>query len=217
MEKRWQKSEQVIFSAKNQGQRSNGSAVRVSANTQTHKRMDGWTLPIALSPCFAKATRSIMKQNSNTIHFCQKELSHSSRKENICRSGDVNFLSFWPLYVHDWWKSGWGQLMLIKGTTINDLGSGPEEIEKKKTSEALLQEKVKLILDSCGNLGVGSMSTSSCFFLLISINPNCLLIALVLEMIKNHRSMRLCEKVWLQSMHVYTCAGKLLPDVCSRK
>ncbi len=28
-----------------------------------------------------------------------------------------------------------------KGTTINDLGGGPEEIEKKKIFEALLQEK----------------------------------------------------------------------------
>ena len=28
-----------------------------------------------------------------------------------------------------------------KGTTINNLGEGPEEIEKKEISEALLQEK----------------------------------------------------------------------------
>ena len=31
----------------------------------------------------------------------------------------------------------------IKGTTINDLGGGPEEIAKKNISEALLQEKIQ--------------------------------------------------------------------------
>ncbi len=37
-----------------------------------------------------------------------------------------------------------------KGTTINDLGGGPEEIEKKKILEALLQEKINLERPSPG-------------------------------------------------------------------
>ncbi len=35
--------------------------------------------------------------------------------------------------------SSW--ILRYKGTTINDLGGGPEEIEKKKIFEALFQEK----------------------------------------------------------------------------
>ncbi len=37
-----------------------------------------------------------------------------------------------------------------KGTTINDVGGGAEEIEKKKISEALLQEKINLKRPSPG-------------------------------------------------------------------
>ena len=39
-----------------------------------------------------------------------------------------------------------------KGTTINDLGGGPEEIEQKKISEALLQEKINLQRPSPGKI-----------------------------------------------------------------
>ncbi len=47
---------------KNQGPRSNGSARRVQTNKQTtHGQTDGWTLPSAWSPCFVKATQSIIK------------------------------------------------------------------------------------------------------------------------------------------------------------
>ncbi len=49
--------------AKNKGQRSNSSNRRGWKLRQTDTRTDGWTdgqtLPIPLSPCFAKATRSI--------------------------------------------------------------------------------------------------------------------------------------------------------------
>ncbi len=45
--------------AKNQGQRSNGSNRRGRILRHT---MDGQTLPIPLSPCFANALRSIMTQ-----------------------------------------------------------------------------------------------------------------------------------------------------------
>ncbi len=36
------------------------SAVRAKTNRQTDRQTDRWTLPSALSPCFAKATRSII-------------------------------------------------------------------------------------------------------------------------------------------------------------
>ncbi len=36
-------------------------------------------------------------------------------------------------------------LSTTKGTTINDLGVGPEEIEKKIISEALLREKKSIL------------------------------------------------------------------------
>ncbi len=39
---------------------TNGSAVRAHANGQTHGHTDTRTLPSTLSPCFAKATRSII-------------------------------------------------------------------------------------------------------------------------------------------------------------
>ena len=42
-----------------QGPRSNGSARRARTNKHTNKHTKGRTLPIPLSPCFAKATRSI--------------------------------------------------------------------------------------------------------------------------------------------------------------
>ena len=43
-----------------------------------------------------------------------------------------------------------GTIHSPKGTTINDLGDGPEESEKKRISEALLQEKINLKRPSPG-------------------------------------------------------------------
>ncbi len=46
-------------------------------------------------------------------------------------------------YTHQQKKARLGseQILCHKGTTSNDLGVGPEEIEKKIISEALLREK----------------------------------------------------------------------------
>ena len=48
----------------------------------------------------------------------------------------VNFDRLGILYT-----AFWLNVILLKGTTINDLGGGPEEIEKKKFLAALLREK----------------------------------------------------------------------------
>ncbi len=42
----------------------------VNPHKPTDRQMDGWTLPIPLSPCFAKAMRSIIKGNFFNIRSC---------------------------------------------------------------------------------------------------------------------------------------------------